>query len=389
MAELRIARGECPSCQQQLYKFKETEDLCCLQQIFGKVQEDGQGKQKIPLTIPMLVERGQCLRCSQSTLPLKPLEKNSSDTVSATDSSSVGSRAPSAVSDDDMAMIKAMDRGDSTRVPGAVARCSPRNSKASLTIDAAALKNEERNGMMIPSLTPASINTSLPNGTAVYTGDYNLLGEKHGEGEMVWSNGDTYTGAFFKDCRQGHGVLTFSSRDPSQTDGGEYVGDWKANQMHGSGTRRYPNSDVYMGEYVNGKRDGEGRFYYANGDLYWGDWKENQMHGNGRYYYLSGQRFEGTFTSSKRNGKGKLQRVDGTLEIFQYVNDQRVGQGVRWSEDRTKAWRLWAPKTSTGQANFGSQMEKQSISIAEAVSLDYEIEQAALCYAKDAGSSLS
>jgi hypothetical protein len=156
------------------------------------------------------------------------------------------------------------------------------------------------------------------------------------------------------------------------------------NQMHGTGTRRYPSGDIYMGEYGHGKRHGEGRVYYANGDLYLGNWYNNQMHGPGRYYYASGQRFEGTFFYSKRTGKGKLQRMDSTMEIFQYVNDQRVGQGVRWSSDRRRAWWLWRPCTNhSSQGACGGSLKTQHISIAEAMSLVYEIEQAAASFQEE------
>lgn len=232
------------------------------------------------------------------------------------------------------------------------------------------------NIMSISLQSISSPSAWLPAGTAVYQGPYNERGQRHGEGEMVWSNGDVYRGAFACDTRQGHGTLTFAPpQNPNNAykDGGEYVGDWHQDVMHGNGTRRYANGDVYMGEYRAGVRHGDGRFYYANGDLYWGKWQNNQMHGQGRYYYASGQRFEGLFLHSKRAGKGKLQRTDGTIEIFQYVNDQRVGQGVRWSADRSKAWRLWMPSN----AAKGAALQKQKISIAEAVSLDYDIEQAA------------
>ena len=221
----------------------------------------------------------------------------------------------------------------------------------------------------------------LPQGTAVYHGPYNDYGQRHGEGEMIWSNGDTYRGSFVNDLREGQGTLSFAPPPNSvHEDGGEYVGDWLQDEMHGTGTRRYPNGDVYMGDYVKGMRQGQGRFYYANGDLYWGSWKSNQMQGPGRYYYASGQRFEGVFLHGKRSGKGKLQKTDGTLEIFQYINDQRVGQGVRWSADRSKAWRLWMPSNGgrTGQSSKNViTLEKQKMTVAEAVSLVYDIEKAA------------
>ena len=44
--------------------------------------------------------------------------------------------------------------------------------------------------------------------------------------------------------------------------------------------------------------------------------------------------------AGKREGRGKLQLLNGTADIYRYVNDERIGDGVRWSKDRTKAWRL-------------------------------------------------
>lgn len=144
--------------------------------------------------------------------------------------------------------------------------------------------------------------------------------------------------------------------------GSEYVGEWQGNVMHGNGTRRFKNGDVYIGTYASGKRAGEGRFYFANGDMYYGNWEADQIHGFGRYYYNSGISFEGTFNYGRRHGKGKLQKRDGELEIYRYENNVRTDPGVRWSADRTKAWRLEGGRI------------KRSITIAEAVSIGYQCE---------------
>ena len=271
----REAQGKCLSCGRQLFQLVQSTS-----------PDHIGGLERIPLTIPHEVERGQCLRCC----PVQPDNNNTATGTAA---------------------------------------------------------------------------------NALYKGEFNSRGQKHGHGEMTWSNGDVYKGEFSNDQRHGHGTLTFAQ-------GGEYVGNWTHNQMHGSGTRRYPNGDVYMGTYVQGNRQGTGRFYYANGDLYDGSFVQNRLHGPGRYYYAAGQRFEGDFRHGKRYGKGKLQRTDGSLDIFQYVNDERVGQGVRWSQDRTKAWRLWMPTGSHQNNGTGTHsiLEKQKISVADAVSLVYQIDQA-------------
>lgn len=325
-AELREASGMCPSCGQQLYRWQKQFDgaaLCdgiassssCFPGINcsssnGKSSQQLHQQRKIPLSIPRLVERGQCLVCQKK---------------------------PTSSLQDTEALFSSYSKHLST---------------------------------------PAAAAGSHPS-SAIYRGPYNERGQRHGQGEMVWNNGDVYRGNFVNNHRHGHGELTFGHNGVH----GEYVGEWQHDQMHGHGTRRYANGDCYVGAYENSIRNGEGRFYYANGDLYWGQWRHNQMHGPGRYYYASGQRFEGTFVHSKRTGKGKLQRTDGTLEIFQYLNDQRVGQGVRWSTDRTKAWRLWIPSSEVGKVGQGgaggTALQKQKISVAEAVSLAYDIDQAA------------
>lgn len=192
-------------------------------------------------------------------------------------------------------------------------------------------------------------------GETVYIGDFNEIGERHGPGELLWSNGDKYVGCFVNGLRHGQGTLYFK-------DGSEYVGAWEKNVMHGAGTRRFKNGDVYIGNYTNGKRAGEGRFYFANGDMYYGNWEADQIHGFGRYYYNSGISFEGNFNYGKRHGKGKLQKRDGELEIYRYENNSRMDPGVRWSADRTKAWRLEGGRI------------KKSITIAEAVSIGYQCE---------------
>jgi hypothetical protein len=46
------------------------------------------------------------------------------------------------------------------------------------------------------------------------------------------------------------------------------------------------------------------------------------------------------FRNGQRNGRGKYQLTDGRVEIYRYVNDSRVGDGVRWSADRKKAWKM-------------------------------------------------
>ena len=169
--------------------------------------------------------------------------------------------------------------------------------------------------------------------SCTYKGEYNTMGKRHGDGELNWSNGDKYVGRFKNGYIEGRGTISFR-------DGTEYSGQWRKNKFHGDGTRRFHNGNVYNGNYTMGKRQGQGKCYFANGDMYVGDWKNDTIHGFGRYYYNNGHSFEGMFRDGKRNGRGKYQLTDGKVEIYRYVNDCRVGDGVRWSSNRKKAWRM-------------------------------------------------
>ncbi|KAL3766693.1 hypothetical protein ACHAW5_006951 [Stephanodiscus triporus] len=174
----------------------------------------------------------------------------------------------------------------------------------------------------------------LGGGTAescTYEGEYNDFGKRHGDGVLKWANGDEYVGKFKDGFIEGRGTINFH-------DGTEYSGQWMKNRFHGEGCRRFNNGNVYNGQYICGKRQGLGKCYFANGDTYVGDWKKDTIHGFGKYYYSNGHRFEGMFRDGKRNGRGKYQLTDGRVEIYRYVNDCRVGSGVRWSANRKKAW---------------------------------------------------
>lgn len=226
-------------------------------------------------------------------------------------------------------------------VPGQAQRgqCLKCEEKAEAQIEsdaavALALMEEEASEIVAAvTITPID---DLPsqNQTAdvTYKGEF-MNGQRHGEGELKWSNGDKYVGTFWNGMREGEGTLHFA-------DGSEYVGYWESNKMHGEGTRRFPNGNVYTGRYREGKRSGQGRCYYANGDMYVGEWVSDQMTGFGRYYYNNGQCFEGHFQAGRRNGFGKYQLTDGRVDIYRYENDKRVGEGVRWSSNRKKAWKL-------------------------------------------------
>ena len=89
----------------------------------------------------------------------------------------------------------------------------------------------------IQNLKPRKL--SFENGE--YTGTC-LNGKRHGEGKMIWSDGDKYVGGFLN------------------------------GQKHGRGTYNHSNGDKYVGEYLNGKRHGRGTYYFFTGNGWVGQW---------------------------------------------------------------------------------------------------------------------
>lgn len=77
--------------------------------------------------------------------------------------------------------------------------------------------------------------------------------------------------------------------------GAAYTGEWKQNQLKGSGTLSVPNEGTYQGEFSSSKKSGNGIFTWDDGAVYEGEWKNDQMCGQGTYTIPDGEIFSGTF----------------------------------------------------------------------------------------------
>jgi hypothetical protein len=288
--EQRVDQGLCQQCGTQLFDVKTKRKM-----LVGPAKTV-----RKPLTIEGRVARGQCLVCNQRR------EMNcQEEAVHSTDASDLAYA---------LTLQASMMTSEQEEIDGAVAEEQP----------------------MVTFSSDAETIAVASNDGATYFGTYNEYGQRHGDDCMLtWPDGTTYHGSFVNGMREGrHGTLCYGGEK------GEYVGAFHLNLFHGKGTRRYPSGDTYSGEFVSGHRHGQGKCYFANGDLYNGSWENNVMHGWGRYYYHSGQSYEGHFLNGRRHGKGKYQWTSGQIDIHRYENDQRVGQGVRWSANRKKAWSI-------------------------------------------------
>jgi hypothetical protein len=115
---------------------------------------------------------------------------------------------------------------------------------------------------------------------AVYEGDF-INGKIHGEGKMIYSNGDIYIGQFSNAQRSGYGSYIHAN-------GKKYNGDWLNNKWEGFGDFYFLDGRHYEGSFADGEISGQGTMHFPNGDVYFGSFLKNQFHGAGFYHYSNG-----------------------------------------------------------------------------------------------------
>lgn len=111
---------------------------------------------------------------------------------------------------------------------------------------------------------------------------------------------------------------------------------------HGEGEIRYESGSTYTGQWENDKRAGKGKFTFACGDVYEGEWKENKYHGHGKYFSSETDVYEGQWCNDKMHGHGcYFFRVTGDLHEGEYVDGVREGPGTLTRADGTKVNGVW------------------------------------------------
>ena len=180
------------------------------------------------------------------------------------------------------------------------------------------------------------------------------LGE--GKATFVFSDGETYEGQWVDNKYEGQGRVRYN-KDSS------YVGEWKANLQDGQGKQTWASGSTYEGEWKAGQQHGHGVYTLAGTttgyNVYEGQWAMGRKQGRGKYTIHKRnailEEYEGEFKEDRRDGKGmccyggpvrtgptKLWDGRGELEMGTYQEGYRVGEGVRWSADRSQVWQLQA-----------------------------------------------
>lgn len=196
---------------------------------------------------------------------------------------------------------------------------------------------------------PAAL-VRTPDG-AVYQGDYRN-GLFHGQGQLVWDNGDRYEGGFSKGLRDGNGKESnaigdvyegqFSQGYPHGEghfafyNGDDYQGQLQQGVFHGQGRYKSYRGTVYEGEFQRGRMQGQGTIRYKGGAVYVGEVRDWQMHGKGEYTTPDKARYAGEFLNDAQHGKGEIDYGNGAVYVGDIVNWMAEGKGVAVSQTGDK-----------------------------------------------------
>ena len=144
--------------------------------------------------------------------------------------------------------------------------------------------------------------TEVKKGNNTYIGEWRH-GERSGQGELEFIQGDKYVGEFKKGEPNGQGIAT-------SLNGFKREGEFKDGKQHGHGTLEKANGNIYTGEFSYNFKHGQGTEVYGNGSKYTGEWKAGHRSGHGTLIYKSGNKYVGEFSDSMLHGPGIKTRYD-------------------------------------------------------------------------------
>ena len=103
------------------------------------------------------------------------------------------------------------------------------------------------------------------------TVEFNAERRKEGRGIFVW-------------------MTAVSEDDDARKERARYEGEYVNGKRHGNGRMVFPNGDIYHGQWTENQMHGEGTYVYkASGDIYSGSFENGRKHGEGIYEYQADQ----------------------------------------------------------------------------------------------------
>ena len=156
---------------------------------------------------------------------------------------------------------------------------------------------------------------------SVYTGYYKAS-RRHGRGAVRFDDGSAYEGEFVDDDYCGKGVET--------SEGGRYVGEFKANKKNGSGTFYWTDGRRYEGQWKCDRMSGFGGMEWRDGRRYHGFFEDDDFHGDGVFVWPDGRKLDSSFNAG-RAVEGVLTEAGGGRFRVRYGKDRPGAQVSRAS----------------------------------------------------------
>ncbi|CAD7937340.1 unnamed protein product [Amoebophrya sp. A25] len=158
-----------------------------------------------------------------------------------------------------------------------------------------------------------------------YKGEW-LDNRKHGYGVQTFKDGlSKYEGQFYNNKREGEGVYWVADASRPNKMRKEYIGVWKGDKRHGTGTAYYAHKEHYTGQWCLDMRHGQGQMSFRDGAIYIGDWHEDVRTGYGVLTKANGDVFEGYWVKDSREGAGSFfYKSTGKVFVGEWAKDQPI-----------------------------------------------------------------
>jgi hypothetical protein len=159
------------------------------------------------------------------------------------------------------------------------------------------------------------------------------------------------------DCVDGRGRLELST----EWGKGEYNGNFKDGEFHGSGRLEVPISftakSIYVGNWDMGIRSGRGTFWNGKGRLYIGQWKDDKRNGQGSYFFgldrwrenehseywmkENIENYSGNFVDDYYQGQGTYRWPGGQKYVGGFFANEKHGQGTYYYSTGSPRQQVW------------------------------------------------
>ncbi len=183
----------------------------------------------------------------------------------------------------------------------------------------------------------------------IYTG-YWEDDRMDGQGEYTDPYGTVYSGTF-RDNALYVGECVFSNRTGTYTlhyrdghaenveivfaNGDRYSGECGSKAINGNGQMVFQCGDEYHGSYLSGVRNGDGEYKWLSGDRYNGEWANDRMKGKGTYYFADGSVINGEFSNNLLvSGTYETQNEFGSY-VFSFADRKPVRAHIVLTEGST------------------------------------------------------